>query len=120
MRKLRLPGRDVQKPKLSEKDYRLIEDLGISELKSQAEEIVESRIEEDRDVPAAGNPIYKAMHACRAISREELSRSHRIPDTGELPDRHRKALVNLLMRWIIREYNFLEKEKEEQSQLWGY
>lgn len=116
MRKLKLPGRDIQKPRLNEADIHLFKELGIEKLKRQAEEIVESKLREQPDndgyqTPSAGNPIYRAMHACNVASRKELSRAHRIPAGRTLTDKQIKAVVNLLIRWIVREYNFYQEER---------
>jgi len=39
MRKLKLPGRDVEKPRLDDKDIRLFKEIGIGNLKEQAEKL---------------------------------------------------------------------------------
>ncbi len=115
MRKLKLPGRSKDMPKLNEADVKLIQDLGIQEMKKQARQIVEEKLEKNREkdtsqTPYAGNPVYKAMHACRASSRRELSHAHRIPREKKLSERDIKSVVNLLTRWIAREYNFYQDE----------
>jgi hypothetical protein len=116
MRKLKLPGRDAQKPRLNEEDIRLFKELGIDKLKEQAKEIVESKLREQPEndgfqTPNAGNPIYTAMHACNVASRKELSRAHRVPAGRKLNDKQIDAIVNLLIRWIVREYNFYQEER---------
>lgn len=124
MRKLKLPGRDQTRPRLTEEDIRLIEEQGIPEVKDQARRIVENKLKEQPDndgqqTPSAGNPVYKAMHACNASSRKELSRAHRIPAGKKLDDRQIEAVVNLLTRWIVREYNFYKEERKEQQKNLG-
>ncbi|MFB6192936.1 MAG: DUF4186 family protein [Candidatus Nanohaloarchaea archaeon] len=124
MRKLKLPGRDKTRPRLTEHDIRLIEEQGIHEIKDQAQKIVNKKLREQPDndgqqTPSAGNPVYKAMHACNVASRKELSRSHKIPAGKELTDRQVEAVVNLLTRWIVREYNFYKEEKREQQKNLG-
>lgn len=120
MRKLKLPGRTKEMPRLNDTDYRLITQLGIQEVKEQAREIIESKLRkmpenDGQQTPRAGNPIYKAMHACQASSRQKLSRAHRIPSGRGLEDREIDAVVNLVTRWIAREYNFFAEEKREQQ-----
>lgn len=115
MRKLKLPGRDETKPRLNDQDVALIREIGIQGVKEQAREIVEEKLQEPRQddrefIPRAGNPVYKAMHACRASSRKELSRAHRIPREKKLSERDIESVVNLLTRWIAREYNFYQDE----------
>jgi len=124
MRKLKLPGRDQTRPRLTEEDIRLIEEQGIPEVKRQARRIVENKLKTQPDndgqqTPSAGNPVYKAMHACNVSSRKELSRAHRMPAGRELDGRQIEAIVNLLTRWIVREYNFYKEERKEQQKNLG-
>ncbi len=120
MRKLKLPGRDAQKPRLDEADIQLFEKLVIEKLKKQAKKVVELKLREQPDndgyqTPSAGNPIYKAMHGCNVASRKELSRAHRIPAGRELSEKQIEAIVNLLIRWIVREYNFYQEERKNKQ-----
>ena len=120
MRRLKLPGRDPSRPRLDENDVDLIQVLGISEVKQQAEAVIKQKLgdpDSGGNIPLAGNPIYKAMHACNAASREELEFSHRIPADRTLNDKDVDTLVNLLTRWIAREYNFYMQENERQKSL---
>ncbi|MFB6204683.1 MAG: DUF4186 family protein [Candidatus Nanohaloarchaea archaeon] len=121
MRKLKLPGRDESKPRLTDEDIALIQDIGIAGIKEQARSIVETKLREQPEndgsqTPRAGNPVYKAMHACHADSRKNLSRAHRIPAGKTMTDRQVDSVVNLLVRWIVREYNFFLEEQEEKQQ----
>jgi exodeoxyribonuclease V alpha subunit len=120
MRKLKLPGRDATKPRLNEHDMMLIEKRGISGVKKDARHMVESKlkeeVEDDRPrVPPRGNPVYKAMHACNAESRKKLSLAHRIPAGKDLTDSQIDSIVNMLTRWIAREYNFYKEERKQQN-----
>lgn len=120
MRKLKLPGRDITKPRLDENDMELIRKRGISGVRTDARHMVERKLEEQMDsekvvVPPRGNPIYKAMHACNAESRKKLSRAHRIPAGKELTEGQVDSIVNMLVRWIAREYNFYKEERKQQN-----
>ncbi len=118
MRKLKLPGRDKTRPRLNETDVRLIQEEGVNHIKEQARRMVKrylARPGVEKDVPSAGNPVYKAMHACNCSSRRELSKAHKIPASGGLSDRDTDSVVNLLTRWIVREYNFFKEEREMQQ-----
>lgn len=124
MRKLKLPGRDSEKPRLDDADIQLFEKLGIEKLKKQARKIVESKLRKQPEndgyqTPTAGNPIYKAMHACNVASRKELSRAHKIPAGRELNEKQIDAVVNLLTRWIVREYNFYQEERKNKQKSLG-
>lgn len=120
MRKLKLPGRDADKPRLDDEDIQLFKKLGIEGLKQQARKIVKLKLREQPEndgyqTPSAGNPIYKAMHACNVASRKELSRAHKIPAGRKLSDKQIDAVVNLLIRWIVREYNFFREERRNKQ-----
>lgn len=115
MRKLRLPDRTGEMPKLNHTDIRLIDDLGMDKIQDQAKKIVSGKLTKpkaDPKIPAAGNPVYKGMYACRATSRKELKIAHGIPAEKELSDTNLESVVNLLSRWIAREYNFYKEESE--------
>jgi hypothetical protein len=102
-------------PKLNHTDIQLINDLGMDKIQDQAENIVSQKLTEaqaDPKIPAAGNPVYKGMHACRATSRKELKIAHGIPAEKELSNTNLESVVNLLSRWIAREYNFYKEESE--------
>lgn len=122
MRKLKLPGRDASRPRLDENDVKLIQEIGIGGVKEQARRIVNHKLDAPKNdgaqTPVAGNPVYKAMHACNAASREQLSMAHRIPEDKELDDSQVDSIVNLLTRWVVREYNFyIEEHREKQRNL---
>ena len=122
MRRLELPGRGEDMPRLEDRDIGLIRELGVPGMKEQIRKIVESKLEEQPEndglqTPSAGNPVYKAMHACRCSSRKELSRAHHIPAGKELSDKEVDSVVNLLTRWVVREYNFYLEEEQSQRNL---
>ena len=122
MRKLKLPGRDQTRPKLSEEDMKLINSMGIKEIKEQARKMVErylKRPQSDKKVPKAGNPVYKAMHACNCTSKRDISRAHKISASRGLSNRDKESIANLLTRWVAREYNFFKEEQEMQQQELG-
>ncbi|MFB6100696.1 MAG: DUF4186 family protein [Candidatus Nanohalobium sp.] len=124
MRKLKLPGRNSEGPRLDDEDIQVIKEIGVAGIKRQARKIVENKLREQpkndgKQTPHAGNPVYKAMHACGCASRKELSRNHRIPAGGEMTDNQIEAVVNLIVRWIVREYNFYLEEKRAQQKNLG-
>ncbi len=122
MRRLELPGRGEDMPRLEDRDIALIRKEGIPAIKEMIESIVRNKLEVQPEndgfqTPRAGNPIYKAMHACRSSSRKELSRAHRIPAGRKLSEKEMESVVNLLTRWVVREYNFYLEEEDQQKNL---
>ena len=126
MRKLPLPDRDKRKPVLDDRDIATIKEIGINKIKEQARDIVEEKLREQPEndgaqTPTRGNPVYKSMHACSVHSRKSLSRRYRIPAGRRLTDKQVDSIVNLLARWIAREYNFYrEEERAVQGNLNSY
>lgn len=122
MRRLELPGRGEDMPRLEDRDIALIRKEGIPAIKEMIESIVRNKLEVQPEndgfqTPRAGNPIYKGMHACRSSSRKELSRAHRIPAGRKLSEKEMESVVNLLTRWVVREYNFYLEEEDQQKNL---
>ncbi|MBC5792677.1 MAG: DUF4186 family protein [Nanohaloarchaea archaeon] len=118
MRKFKLPGRDPSRPRLDEKDIELIKKQGIDKIKEISEVMVEDKLVNGKEIPRGGNPVYKAMHACNVSNRGELEGAHRIRKDRELKQSDINSIVNVIMRWIVREYNFyMEEEKEKQKSL---
>lgn len=122
MRKLKLPGRDQSRPRLDRRDIDLIGSKGIDAIKEDTRKIMEEKLRKKPDndgnqTPKAGNPVYKAMHATNIASREQLFMAHRIPEDKELTDMQIDSLVNLVMRWIVREFNFYQKEQRSHRNL---
>jgi hypothetical protein len=118
MRKLKLPGRSKEMPRLDDTDFRLVRELGIQEIREQARRLVRRKLKQrpendGKQTPRRGNPVYKAMHACNCASRKELKRSHRIPADRDLSKDEVEEITDLLTRWIAREYNFFLEERGE-------
>lgn len=121
MRRLKLPGRDKTRPRLDENDIELIQKVGIKGIREQARKIVEDKLvkkpeNDGSQTPVGGNPVYKAMHACNVASREEIYLSHSISENKELTNQQVDAIVELVSRWVAREYNFYMAEKEDRQQ----
>ena len=122
MRRLELPGRGENMPRLEDRDIALIRKEGIPGMKEMIASVVKNKLKrqpenDGKQTPKAGNPVYKAMHACRVSSRKELSRAHRIPAGKELTEKQIESVVNLLTRWVVREYNFYLEEEDQQKNL---
>ena len=122
MRRLELPGRGENMPRLEDRDIALIRKEGIPGMKEMIASVVKNKLKrqpenDGKQTPKAGNPVYKAMYACKASSRKELSRAHRIPAGKELTEKQIESVVNLLTRWVVREYNFYLEEEDQQKNL---
>lgn len=119
MRKLKLPGRGKKQPHLDQNDMALIRKVGIDEIRDQVEQVVKEKLKEpnaDPSIPKAGNPVYKSMYACRADSRDRLFMSHRIRPDHELTKSQMGSVSDMLIRWIVREYNFYQEEEQKMKE----
>lgn len=81
----------------------------MEELTDQAIAYVEIfLVKEKRKIPEAGNPLFKAFHGVNAESKESLRRSHKIKE-DQVSD-FKEEIADLLVRWIVREYNLREQD----------
>jgi hypothetical protein len=92
---------------LSEFEKQKVRELGIANLLEPAREIVLKKlnnpIDDGRQTPFYGNPIFKAMHATATCCRKCLFKWHRIPPYRELTEENINYIVDLIYRWIKRE-----------------
>lgn len=81
----------------------------MDELAEQARDYVEIfLVKENRKIPEAGNPLFKAFYGVNAESKEALRRSHKIKESQV--SEFKEEISDLLVRWIVREYNLREQD----------
>ena len=61
-------------------------------------------LNDGRQTPMKGHPVFIAQHACGCCCRGCLEKWHHIPKGRFLEKREEKYLVALIMEWIRREY----------------
>lgn len=87
-----------------------IDEKGLDIVKSHAIDFVNEKlvpsnpINDGKQTPMKGHPVFIAMHACGCCCRSCLEKWHNIPKGRELTDTEKDYIVSLLMIWIIREY----------------
>lgn len=92
--------------KLKEKDILYINEKGIDVIKSHAFDIIKKRlapsfiINDGKQTPMKGHPVFIAQHATAACCRECLYKWHKIEKNKELNDNEINYIVNLIMDWI--------------------
>lgn len=98
--KFRLRGRD-----------RAVADLrGIATVRKHAEELIDRRLapaqphNDGRQTPYRGHPVFVAQHATATCCRTCLARWHGIPAGHALDDAERAYVVEVICRWIERQY----------------
>ena len=87
---------------------KFIDEKGMDTVKSHAIDFIESKlnhpVNDGKQTPMKGHPVFIAMHACGCCCRSCLYKWHKIPKDKELSDNDKQYILSLLMIWIIREY----------------
>lgn len=100
---------------LSECDRKYIAEKGMDVIHSHAEDFVRTRIapasilNDGKQTPMRGHPVFIAQHACACCCRGCLNKWYRVPKGVELSTVQQKKIVNLLMGWIENEIGNFEK-----------
>lgn len=94
---------------LTEKDKTYIAEKGIDTIRMHAEEFIRTRLapayplNDGRQTPMRGHPVFVAQHACACCCRGCLEKWYRVPQGKELTEIQQNKIVNLLMAWIDEE-----------------
>ena len=97
--------------KLKEKDIEYVKTNGLEKIVSHAYDIINKRlrpkiIENDgKQTPMNGHPVFIAQHATATCCRGCLFKWHNIEQDKELTDYEVKVIVNIIMKWIIKQIN---------------
>ena len=95
---------------LSEKDKEYISDKGMDVIRKHAEDFVAKRLapenpeNDGKQTPMRGHPVFIAQHASACCCRSCLEKWHNIPSGKVLTDAEQKYVTDVLMEWIMREY----------------
>jgi hypothetical protein len=90
-----------------------IDEKGIEKIKEHAYDFVTKRlapsiIENDgAQTPMKGHPVFIAQHATATCCRNCLYKWHNIPKGRKLNDNEINYIVNIIMKWIEKEYKRL-------------
>lgn len=89
-------------------DY--INDKGMDTIKSHAYDFINKRLasfptpNDGKQTPMKGHPVFIAQHACACCCRGCLEKWHKIPKNRNLTNEEINNIVELLIRWIDKEY----------------
>ena len=89
-----------------------IDDKGLDVIREHAHDFIVKRIapinikNDGRQTPTRGHPVFLAQHATATCCRNCLNKWHNIPINKELNEEEINYIVELIMRWIEKEYNF--------------
>jgi Domain of unknown function (DUF4186) len=88
----------------------LVQLRGMGAIRRHAEELIARRVaaaeplRDGRQTPYRGHPVFVAQHATATCCRSCLERNHRIARGHELSAAERLYAVEVIMRWIEREF----------------
>ena len=78
-------------------------------MRSHAEDFVRQKlapaepINDGKQTPMHGHPVFKAMHATACCCRGCLNKWYKVPRHRELSNNEQERIVNLLLAWIERQ-----------------
>jgi len=96
---------------LTNKERQYLEEKGPAVIRSHAEDFVRQKlapaepVNDGKQTPMHGHPVFKAMHATACCCRGCLNKWYRVPLHKELTETEQQKIVNLLMAWIERHIN---------------
>lgn len=92
-----------------------IDDKGLDKIKEHAYDFINTRLKpkdipnDGKQTPMKGHPVFVAQHATATCCRNCLYKWHHIDINKELSDDEVNYIVNLIMKWISKEYNNNQK-----------
>ena len=101
--------------KLKNKEKEYIKRIGLNKIKEHAYDFIRTRISpknvlnDGRQTPMHGHPVFIAQHATATCCRTCLYKWHRISVNKELSESEIEYIINIIMKWIIKELG----EKDE-------
>jgi len=91
-------------------DY--IEKVEMEKIRQHAEDFIEKRLapenplNDGRQTPFTGHPVFKAQHATATCCRSCLLKWHSIPKEISLTEEECRKIVDILIDWIVWRKNF--------------
>ena len=92
-----------------------IDDKGLDIIKEHAYDFINTRLKpkdipnDGKQTPMKGHPVFVAQHATATCCRNCLYKWHHISKDKELTNDEVDYIVNLIMKWISKEYNNNQK-----------
>jgi len=102
---------------LTKKEQEYLAQKGMDVMRAHAMDFVRQKlapaepINDGKQTPMHGHPVFKAMHGCACCCRCCLNKWYRIPLGVELTENQQERIVNLLMAWLQRQEE-INHEKE--------
>lgn len=95
--------------RLTKKEKQYLEEKGMDVMRRHAEDFVRQKlapadpVNDGRQTPMHGHPVFKAMHATACCCRGCLNRWYRVPLHRELTASQQQRIVALLLAWLERQ-----------------
>ena len=93
---------------LTKKEQLYLQEKGMDVMRHHAEDFVRQKlapaypVNDGKQTPMHGHPVFKAMHATACCCRGYLNKWYKVPLHRELTETEQEKIVNLLMAWIDR------------------
>ena len=94
---------------LTKKEKAYLEEKGMDVMRSHARDFVRQKLapaeplNDGKQTPMHGHPIFKAMHATGCCCRGCLNKWYKVPLHQELNEVQQEKIVNLLLAWIDKQ-----------------
>lgn len=94
---------------LTKKEREYLNEKGIEVMRSHAKDFVRQKLapayplNDGKQTPMHGHPIFKAMHATACCCRGCLNKWYRVPKGVELTENQQERIVKLLIAWIEKQ-----------------
>ena len=94
---------------LTKKEKAYLEEKGMDVMRNHAKDFVRQKlapaepINDGKQTPMHGHPVFKAMHATGCCCRGCLNKWYKVPLHQELNEVQQEKIVNLLLAWIDKQ-----------------
>ena len=94
---------------LTKKEKAYLEEKGMDVMRSHAKDFIRQKLapaeplNDGKQTPMHGHPIFKAMHATGCCCRGCLNKWYKVPLHQELNEVQQEKIVNLLLAWIDKQ-----------------
>lgn len=96
---------------LTKKERAYLDEKGMHVMRIHASDFVSKKlapanpINDGKQTPMHGHPVFKAMHATACCCRGCLKKWYNVPKGIELTSAQQEKIVNLLIKWLEQEYH---------------
>ena len=102
---------------LNARDIAYIDEKGLDVIRSHCQDFIATRLavahplNDGAQTPMHGHPVFVAQHACACCCRGCLEKWYHVKKGVALTPLQQEKIVNLLMKWIEKEYTEFKHKK---------